>query len=188
MVWKAAKEATDTFSARLSKAASNVILANKFFLEVCVDIVGRAVFSVDYNAMPHPEQDMIKNDLVIFSAAKNTPLYIKLMQLLPASWHPAGVKLVAGLLGLNCSLIRKEVENSLKSKIRKAREEEKAGKTDDEKADEDRIDMLKGLVQRAPNMAEKYLLQHAMTILAGSVKMISNQLSWGIYALAHPKF
>ena len=150
--------------------------------------MGRAAFSVDFNAMPHPEQDMVKNYLVIFSAAENTPLYIKLMQLLPASWHPAGVKLVAGLLGLDCSLIRKEVENSLKSKIRKVREEERAGKIDDEKADEDRIDMLEGLVRRAPNMTEKYLLQHAMTILAGSVEMISNQLSWGIYALAHPKF
>lgn len=131
---------------------------------------------------------MIKKYLVIFSAAENTPLYIKLMQLLPASWHPASVKLVADLLGLDCSLIRKEVENSLARKIQKVREEEKAGIIHDEKADEDRIDMLEGLVRRAPNMSEKYLLQHAMTILAGSVEMISNQLSWGIYALAHPKF
>lgn len=150
--------------------------------------MGRAAFSVDFNALPHPEQNMIKNYLVIFSAAENTPLYIKLMQLLPASWHPAGVKLVASLLGLDCSLIRKEVENSLTRKIQKVREEEKAGIIDDEKADEDRIDMLAGLVRRAPNMSEKYLLQHAMTILAGSVEMISNQLSWRIYALAHPKF
>lgn len=150
--------------------------------------MGRAAFSIEFNALQNPEQDIVKNYLAIFSAAENTPLYIKVMQLLPASWHPAGVKLVAALLGLDCSLIRKEVENSLSRRIQKVREEEKAGIIDDEKANEDRIDMLEGLVRRAPNMSEKYLLQHTMTILAGSVEMISNQVSWGIYALAHPKF
>lgn len=187
-VWKTAKEAADVLSRRLSEAKTNTILVNQFFLEVNADTVGRAAFNIDFNSLPYPEQDVIKKYLVIFSAAENTPLYIKLMQLLPASWHPASVKLVAGLLGLDCSLIRREVEGSLRRTIEKVHEEKKAGIINHEKADEDRVDLLEGLVRRAPQMSDNYLLQHAMTILAGSIEMISNQLSWGLYALAHPKF
>ncbi|KAH7372240.1 cytochrome P450 [Pyrenochaeta sp. MPI-SDFR-AT-0127] len=188
VVWRTAKEAADVLSTRLSKAATNVILVNNFFLEVCADAVGRASFSVDFQALQHPEQDMIKKYLVIFSAAENTPLYIKLMQLIPASWHPGSVKLVAGLLGLDMSLIKSVVEGSLSKKIEKMQHQRTDASIDKQQENEDRIDILEGLVHRAPNMGREKLAQHAMTILAGSVEMISNQLSWGMYALAHPKY
>jgi hypothetical protein len=45
---------------------------------------------------------------MIFSLAKNSPFYIKLTQLLPASWHPAAVKLVAGVLGLALPSLEKK--------------------------------------------------------------------------------
>lgn len=187
-VWKTAKEAANTLPIRLTKAATNTILVNTFFLEVCADAVGRAAFSVDFNALPHPEQDLIKNYLVIFSAAENTPLYIKLMQLIPASWHPASVKLVAGLLGLDMSLIKSVVNRSLSKKLEKVQKQKAKASINDEQENEDRIDIFEGLIRRAPDMSKETLSQHAMTILAGSVEMISNQLSWGVYALADPKY
>lgn len=188
-MWRTAKEAADVLSTRLSNGLSNRILVNQFFLEICVDAAGRAGFSLDFSALQDPEQDMIKKYLKIFSAAENTPIYIKLMQLFPASWHPAGVKIAADLLGLDCSLIRKKVENSLTEKLKRIRANQKTDSPDTGKNnDEERIDLLEGLIHRAPNLTDDLLSQHAMTILAATVEMPSNQLSWGMYALAHPKF
>lgn len=184
------KEAAHTLSARLSKASSNVFQVNQFMQDVCLDAVGFAAFSLDFGAMARPEKDLVRKYLEIFGAADMTPVYVKMMQLIPASWHPASVTMVARLLGLDCSLIRDAVEKALRSKLQKVREEEKDESLNDETAREKKPhDILEGLVRRAQeNLTEKYLLEHAMTILAGSVEMISNQLSWGIYALSHPRY
>lgn len=157
--------------------------------DICLDTVGLAAFNVDFGAMPRPGEDLVRKYLSIFAAADMTPVYIKLMQLIPASWHPPSVKIAAWLLGLDCSLIQNVVEKSLSSKLQKVRDEEKAEKLDNKTAEENPPDMLEGLVRRAhEKLTDEHLLEHSMTILAACTEMVSNQLAWGIHALSDPKY
>lgn len=155
---------------------------------MCLDIVGKADFSLDLDAVAKPDQEVIKRYLHAFDVGERSPMFLKLLQVCPVALQLPATAIVSKLIGIDTSLMRRVIEASVTTKLEDLQEpkEPKSGaKTSTHDGQED---LLQRICSRShPNLSERALSRHALTALAGSVEMVSNQLAWALYALSLPK-
>lgn len=158
---------------------------NQFLRAVCLDIVGRAEFSLDLDAVARPDQDVIKRYLHAFDVGERSPMFLKLLQVCPVVLQLPATAIVSKLIGIDISLMRNVIEASVTTKLKALQESKSGAQMSPHDGQED---LLQRICSRShPHLSEKALSRHALTALAGSVEMVSNQLAWALYALSLPK-
>lgn len=142
----------------------------------------QAAFAIDVDVIGNADQPLIQEYRRPFKRGERSPLYLKLLQICPEPLQRRAVVLVSTLLGIDISMMEALVKATLKARLAKIR-----GEVPCSNGFAPSPDILEGLLRKAnTHLSERALLKHAMTTLAASFEMISNELSWAIYALSHP--
>ncbi|KAK7744059.1 hypothetical protein SLS53_003577 [Cytospora paraplurivora] len=181
-IWGSARKATDCLVKRAGKAPDGIVEVNRFMREVCLQTVAQAAFNIDLGVLERPEQEMIQKYLYAFDVGIKAPFFMKLLQVCPPSLQLFAATAVSKVVRVDISAMKQRIAATMKSKMEAMR----AGKHAKEPPlEEGKVDLLDALCLRAsPFLSENSLTKHALTTLAGSVEMVSNQLAWTIYALA----
>lgn len=169
-----------------SKSPRGVFRVNRFLREMCLDVVGRADFSLDLGAVARPDQEVTKKYLHAFDVGEQSPLFLKLLQLCPRALQVSAAMAVSKLIGIDVSLMKGVIEDSVASKLKGLKEFKAVAEVS---LDDGQEDLLGRICRRAqPYLSERALSRHALTALAGSVEMVSNQLAWALYAISLTKY
>lgn len=140
------------------------------------------MFALDFDVIRDGSQPLVQQYQRPFKRGERSPLYMKLLQIVPEPLQHSAVRLVSKFLGINISMMEELVRKTLKSRLEKIQ-----GEGPPSLGFAPSSDILEGLLQKAhQHLSERALLKHAMTTMAASFEMMSNQLSWAIYALSHP--
>jgi cytochrome P450 len=145
-----------------------------------------AAFSLDIDVLGNTEQSLVRSYWRPFKAGERAPFYQKLLQICPAPLQHGAALIVSKGLRINVSRMRSLVKETLLKRLEAIRGEKSQLylPTEEERPQ----DILDALLRRGyTHLSERALLRHAMTTMAASLEMVSNQLSWAIYALSHPK-
>lgn len=162
-----------------------VIKVNQFLRSVCLDIVGKADFSLDLDAVAKPDQKVIKRYLHAFDVGEQSPVFLKLLQVCPVVLQLPATTIVSKLIGIDISLMRGVIEASVTTKLETLQGENSPARKLERDGQED---LLERICSRShTHLSERALSRHALTALAGSVEMVSNQLAWALYALSLPR-
>ncbi|ROV92837.1 hypothetical protein VPNG_09121 [Cytospora leucostoma] len=181
-IWGSARKATDSLVKRAGKAPDGVVEVNRFMREVCLQTVGQAAFSIDLGVLEMPEQEMIQKYLYAFDVGIKAPFFMKLLQVCPTSLQLFAATAVSKVVRVDISAMKQRIRATMRSKMGAMRASN-FGK--EPPLEEGKVDLLDAICLRAsPFLSENSLTKHALTTLAGSVEMVSNQLAWTIYALA----
>lgn len=165
----------------------HVVQVNRFLREVCLDTIGHVGFSLNLGALANPDGEVTKRYLHGFDVGESAPFYLKLLQICPKPLEMLAATVIARtVLRIDISemelLIRGTVANKLKYLGDRGRET--CGPSFEDRP-LDLMDML--CLRGQPRISKRSLDRHALTIVAASVEMISNQLSWAIYTLSLPR-
>jgi cytochrome P450 len=172
--------ASDSLSQTVSTNSS--VGLNDFFQTASLHTVMQAAFALDVDVIGDPGQALVQGYRRPFKRGERSPLYLKLLQICPESLQRRAVMLVSTFLGIDISMMEALVGKTLKTRLAKIRS---GGPSSNRLAPSG--DILEGLLHKAhTHLSERALLKHAMTTMAASYEMISNELSWAIYALSHP--
>lgn len=162
-----------------------VFKVNRFLRAVCLDIVGKADFSLELDAVAKTEQEVTKKYLHAFDVGEQSPMFLKLLQVCPVALQLPATSIVSKLIGIDISLMRGVIEASVATKLENLQEETSAAQTSARGGQED---LLQRICSRShTHLSKRALSRHALTALAGSVEMVSNQLAWALYALSLPR-
>lgn len=162
-----------------------VIKVNQFLRAVCLDIVGKADFSLDLDAVAKPDQKVIKRYLHAFDVGEQSPVFLKLLQVCPVALQLPATTIVSKLIDIDISLMRGIIEASVATKLKTLQGENSGARIS---ARDGQEDLLQRICSRSQiHLSERALSRHALTALAGSVEMVSNQLAWALYALSLPR-
>lgn len=159
----------------------------------CLDTAGPANFGLDFEVFSQPEERLSKDYLRTFLIGERVPFLLKLLYILPDSvQHPAAIAVGKYFFNIDLSIMAALIRKTLRLKMEVTRGQEKhegVVKVEAQNTDEEATipSVLDELVWTANgHLSENMLAQHAMTTLAACVEMVSNELSWAMYALAHP--
>lgn len=156
---------------------------NDFFQITCLHITIHAAFALDVDVIGNADQPLVQQYRRPFKRGERAPLYLKLLQICPKPLQHSAVMLVSRFLGVEISMMEELVRKTLKTRLENIR-----GKVPSSVGFAPSSDILGGLLHRAhAHLSERALLKHAMTTMAASFEMLSNELSWAIYALSHPE-
>jgi cytochrome P450 len=180
------------------------------FLQLaCLETGLKAGFSLEVNALQDPKQPLVKNYQRPFRLGQRSPLYLKLLQVCPESIQPQMVSMISKIMGVNISGMKMLLANSLSvckaaaavltsrclqtayvsiANVRwqeRLRSEKPLMRSKVNPANHrDTMDCL--LHRGHTQLSERVLLRHAMTTMAASLEMVSNQMAWALYALSNP--
>lgn len=169
-------------------APNRTVEVNSLMRTVCLDMVGRAAFSLDLGAMADPDRDITRSYLHGFDVGKHTPLFLKLLQICPDPLKIFASTVVSNtILRVNISSMESLIRDTVVSKLKVLRETKDAS-CEESPSDTSARDLMDAICSRGqPQLSERALTRHALTTLAGSVEMVSNELSWAIYTLSLPE-
>lgn len=162
-----------------------VFKVNRFLRAVCLDIVGKADFSLDLDAVAEPDQEVIKRYLHAFDVGEQSPMFLKLLQMCPVALQLPASTIVSKFIGIDISLMRCVIEASVATKLENLQGDNSAAGKSVHDGQEDLLQRICG--RSHTHLSERALSRHALTALAGSVEMVSNQLAWALYALSLPR-
>lgn len=162
-----------------------MLKVNQFLRAVCLDIAGKANFSLDLGAVAKPDQEVIERYLHAFDVGEQSPLFLKLLQVCPVGLQLPAATIVSKLIGIDISLMRCTIEASVASKLEALQETKPMARTSTHDGQQDLLHRI--CCRSYPHLSERALIRHALTALAGSVEMVSNQLAWALYALSLPR-
>lgn len=112
-------------------------------------------------------------------------MFLKLLQICPVALQLASTTVVSKLIGIDISLMRGVIGASVATKLETLQGDNPAARTS---ARDEQEDLLQRICSRShTHLSERALSRHALTALAGSVEMVSNQLAWALYALSLPR-
>lgn len=183
-IWRAVLTTSDTLFNKTTKSSS--VKVNSLFRLATLHTAMNAAFSLEVDVLRNPEESLVKSYVRPFIRGERAPLYQKLLQICPVPLHYPAATLVSKCMGVNVSKMRSLVRKALQQRLEAMKRE------DDEKflptKAETATDVLESLLRRGhPHLSERSLLRHAMTAMAASTEMISNQVSWAVYAISHPR-
>lgn len=172
--------ASDSLSYAVS--TDSIVSLNDYFQTACLHTAIQAAFAIDLDVIANALQPLVQQYQRPFKRAERSPLYLKLLQICPKPLQRSAVTLVSKCLGIDISMMEALVRKTLEARLERIR-----GEGPSSIGDTPSPDILEGLLHRAhTRLSERALLKHAMTTMAASLEMLSNQLSWAIYALSHP--
>ncbi|KAF2621185.1 cytochrome P450, partial [Macroventuria anomochaeta] len=153
-------------------ADCSTIKVNLLLQLACLEISLHAGFGIDIDILRDPQQPIAQNYLRPFQLGERSSLYMKLLHICPVALQLPAVALISKLMGVNVWRMRTLLIRN-----------QDDGRTE---ANESH-DIMNGLLRRGYNrLSERVLMRHLMTTMAANTEMVSNQLSWAIYALSHP--
>jgi cytochrome P450 len=163
----------------MARKRASPIMINSFLQAACLDIAGAAVLSLDLGALGNPEQELIKSYIRPFQVGKKSPLFLKLLQILPPNLQYPAVAVVKTFLGIDVSTMKSLLRETIDQKLQLLDKEVELNTT---------VDLLDDLLHQGyTHISEQAILGHAQTTIAAALNMVSNQLAWAIYALSHPR-
>ena len=181
-IWSAVQKVADRLGDVVNEGRGSAFWMNDFLRSACVDISGAAGLGVWLPDDEAPERTRTRAYLKPFVVGDMVPLFLKLLQLSPERLQNFFVRLTSSMLwGLNINGMRDLVQRRVESAIRDVEYQA-------QRKDVQSPFLVDQIATRAVgHISARSLLRHVMTTMAACTEMVSNELSWAIYALSHPK-